>query len=117
MNILIYIIFINHIYKIFVALKLDIIIYGYLSIDIYSNTLIEWIIYDNEEELKNGTSISASWLQEYNDTSYIYIGSLPFEVTELDILTIFSQYGVPRDLKISGYGWCWIEKRVCQCWI
>ncbi|OUM55203.1 hypothetical protein BVG19_g4695 [[Candida] boidinii] len=55
----------------------------------------------NEEELKNGTSISASWHQEYNDTSYIYIGSLPFEVTELDILTIFSQYGVPTDLKMA----------------
>ncbi|OWB75622.1 hypothetical protein B5S31_g5549 [[Candida] boidinii] len=55
----------------------------------------------NEEELKNGTSISASWHQEYNDTSYIYIGSLPFEITELDILTIFSQFGVPTDLKMA----------------
>ncbi|OWB85589.1 nucleotide binding protein [[Candida] boidinii] len=36
-------------------------------------------------------------------TSYIYMGSLPFEATELDILIIFSQYGVPTDLKISGY--------------
>ncbi|OWB66467.1 hypothetical protein B5S30_g1808 [[Candida] boidinii] len=55
----------------------------------------------NEEELKNGTSISASWHQEYNDTSYIYMGSLLFEVTELDILTIFLQYGVLTDLKMA----------------
>ena len=51
--------------------------------------------------MKNGTSISASWYQEYNDTSYIYMGSLPFEVTDLDILTIFSQYGVLSDLKMA----------------
>ena len=30
------------------------------------------------------------------------MGSLPFEVTELDILTIFSQYGVPSDLKMAS---------------
>ncbi|ODV96070.1 hypothetical protein PACTADRAFT_49487 [Pachysolen tannophilus NRRL Y-2460] len=54
----------------------------------------------NQQELDNNISASASWHQQYKDSSYIYIGSLPFDLTEGDILTIFSQYGVPVDLKL-----------------
>lgn len=37
----------------------------------------------------------ASWHADYRDTAYIYIGGLPFDLSEGDIVTIFSQYGEP----------------------
>ncbi|KAH0562782.1 hypothetical protein GP486_002576 [Trichoglossum hirsutum] len=37
----------------------------------------------------------ASWHADYRDTAYIYIGGLPFELSEGDIITIFSQFGEP----------------------
>ncbi|PVU97214.1 hypothetical protein BB559_002113 [Furculomyces boomerangus] len=35
----------------------------------------------------------ASWHDEYKDSAYIYIGGLPYELTEGDIICVFSQYG------------------------
>lgn len=49
----------------------------------------------NERELANGISPEASWHADYRDTAYIYIGGLPFELSEGDIAAIFSQYGEP----------------------
>lgn len=40
-------------------------------------------------------STEASWHADYRDTAYIYIGGLPFDLSEGDIITIFSQYGEP----------------------
>jgi RNA-binding motif X-linked protein 2 len=37
----------------------------------------------------------ASWHADYRDTAYIYIGGLPFDLSEGDIVAIFSQYGEP----------------------
>lgn len=37
----------------------------------------------------------ASWHADFRDTAYIYIGGLPFELSEGDIITIFSQFGEP----------------------
>lgn len=54
----------------------------------------------NEAELKAGTPVSSSWHQDYRDTSFIYIGNLPKEMNEMDILIMFSQYGVPTFLKL-----------------
>lgn len=42
----------------------------------------------------------ASWHADYRDTAYIYIGGLPFDISEGDILTIFSQYGNPVHLNL-----------------
>ncbi|KAI9832139.1 MAG: hypothetical protein M1819_004490 [Sarea resinae] len=49
----------------------------------------------NKRELENGVSPEASWHTDYRDTAYIYIGGLPFELSEGDIITIFSQFGEP----------------------
>lgn len=49
----------------------------------------------NETELEKVIPSNASWHTDYRDTAYIYIGGLPFELSEGDILTIFSQYGNP----------------------
>ncbi|KAH8834232.1 hypothetical protein DL96DRAFT_1456673, partial [Flagelloscypha sp. PMI_526] len=45
----------------------------------------------NEAELALGTS--ASWHDEYKDSAYIYAGGLNTELTEGDVIAIFSQYG------------------------
>jgi RNA-binding motif X-linked protein 2 len=42
----------------------------------------------------------ASWHADYRDTAYIYIGGLPFDLSEGDIVTIFSQYGEPVHINL-----------------
>ncbi|EDO14308.1 hypothetical protein Kpol_150p1 [Vanderwaltozyma polyspora DSM 70294] len=55
----------------------------------------------NENELENGVlSPSLSWHDTYKDQAYIYIGRLNKDLTEGDILTVFSQFGVPVDIKL-----------------
>ncbi|MCJ1322965.1 hypothetical protein MMC15_008315 [Xylographa vitiligo] len=49
----------------------------------------------NKREIENGVPPSASWHADYRDTAYIYIGGLPFTLTEGDVIAIFSQYGEP----------------------
>lgn len=59
-------------------------------------------------------SPNASWHVDYRDTAYIYFGGLPYELSEGDVITIFSQYGEPVFLKLArdnetgkskGFGW------------
>ncbi|SCU84114.1 LAFA_0D08196g1_1 [Lachancea sp. 'fantastica'] len=53
------------------------------------------------QELESGIlTPSSSWHHEYRDQAYIYIGGLNKELTEGDVLTVFSQYGVPVDVKL-----------------
>ncbi|KAJ2487689.1 RNA-binding protein Cwf29 [Coemansia sp. RSA 2050] len=48
----------------------------------------------NESELRQGSSGgTASWHEEYKDSAYIFAGGLPFDLTEGDIICVFSQYG------------------------
>lgn len=54
----------------------------------------------NKRELENGVSTEASWHADYRDTAYIYIGGLPFDLSEGDILTIFSQFGEPTYINL-----------------
>ena len=47
----------------------------------------------NDTELSSGIlSPNLSWHNEYKDRAYIFIGGLNVELTEADILTIFTQY-------------------------
>ncbi|RDB19973.1 RNA-binding motif protein, X-linked 2 [Hypsizygus marmoreus] len=71
----------------------------------------------NQLELDLGVS-GASWHDEYKDSAYIFIGGLPFDLTEGDVITIFSQYGevmdlnMPRDKetgKTRGFGFLMYE--------
>lgn len=70
----------------------------------------------NERELALG--VSASWHDEYKDSAYIFIGGLHYDLTEGDVITIFSQYGevmdvnLPRDKKTGktkGFGFLMYE--------
>ncbi|XP_050312376.1 RNA-binding motif protein, X-linked 2 [Anthonomus grandis grandis] len=45
----------------------------------------------SEQEL--GNLGGSSWHDQYKDSAWIYIGALPFDLTEGDIICIFSQYG------------------------
>ncbi|KIK96420.1 hypothetical protein PAXRUDRAFT_10846 [Paxillus rubicundulus Ve08.2h10] len=70
----------------------------------------------NERELELG--ITGSWHDEYKDSAYIFVGGLHFDLTEGDVITIFSQYGevmdvnLPRDKstgKTKGFGFLMYE--------
>ena len=54
----------------------------------------------NKRELENAIPPSASWHADYRDTAYVYVGGLPFDVSEGDIVTIFSQYGNPTHVNL-----------------
>jgi RNA-binding motif protein, X-linked 2 len=54
----------------------------------------------NKRELENATPPSASWHADYRDTAYIYIGGLPLDLSEGDVITIFSQFGNPTHLNL-----------------
>ena len=46
----------------------------------------------NERELSLGlTGTSSSWHREYEDSAWVYIGGLPYELTEGDVICILSQ--------------------------
>ena len=46
--------------------------------------------------------ISGSWHDEYKDSAYVFIGGLNYELTEGDVITIFSQF-VPSLTYLSAY--------------
>lgn len=55
----------------------------------------------NKRELENGVlDPDASWHADFRDSAYIYIGGLPFELSEGDVITIFSQFGEPTSVNI-----------------
>lgn len=43
---------------------------------------------------------SASWHAQYADSAYIFIGGLPYDLTEGDVIAIFSQYGEVVDVNL-----------------
>jgi len=46
----------------------------------------------NEQEAVLALGASASWHEQYKDSAYIFVGGLPYELTEGDIICVFSQY-------------------------
>ncbi|KAI0019976.1 hypothetical protein F4780DRAFT_770937 [Xylariomycetidae sp. FL0641] len=78
----------------------------------------------NKREIENGVPPNASWHTDYRDTAFINFGGLPYELSEGDIVTIFSQYGEPVFLKLArdketgkskGFGWLKYEdQRSCD---
>lgn len=78
----------------------------------------------NQRELDAAVPASASWHTDYRDTAYIYIGGLSFELSEGDVVTLFSQFGEPvwvrlaRDKetgKSRGFAWLKYEdQRSCD---
>ncbi|KAM3419375.1 hypothetical protein BST61_g5305 [Cercospora zeina] len=78
----------------------------------------------NQTELDKCIPPNASWHTDYRDTAYLYIGGLPFELSEGDILIIFSQYGNPVHINLvrdkdtgKSRGFCFLryeDQRSCD---
>jgi RNA-binding motif X-linked protein 2 len=78
----------------------------------------------NERELEKVVPSNASWHTDYRDTAYIYVGGLNFDLSEGDIITIFSQYGEPVWIRLmrdketgKSKGFCWLkyeDQRSCD---
>uniref|UniRef100_A0ABI7W2U0 RNA binding motif protein X-linked 2 n=1 Tax=Felis catus TaxID=9685 RepID=A0ABI7W2U0_FELCA len=50
----------------------------------------------NEREVQLGVADKVSWHSEYKDSAWIFLGGLPYELTEGDIICVFSQLiGLP----------------------
>lgn len=57
-------------------------------------TNIKNVIKMNDRELEMGLSgTKNSWHMQYRDSAWIFLGGLPYELTEGDLLSVFSQYG------------------------
>ena len=58
----------------------------------------------NEKELEMGLAgTKNSWHQEYKDSAWIFLGGLPYEMTEGDIICMFSQYGEPVSAVVRAF--------------
>ncbi|KAG9670801.1 RNA-binding domain-containing protein, partial [Aureobasidium melanogenum] len=78
----------------------------------------------NERELEKVVPSNASWHTDYRDTAYIYVGGLNLDLSEGDIITIFSQYGEPVWIRLmrdketgKSRGFCWLkyeDQRSCD---
>uniref|UniRef100_A0A2K5RP62 RNA-binding motif protein, X-linked 2 n=1 Tax=Cebus imitator TaxID=2715852 RepID=A0A2K5RP62_CEBIM len=47
----------------------------------------------NEQEVQLGMANKVSWHFEYKDSAWIFLGGIPCELAEGDIICVFSQYG------------------------
>ncbi|KAH9260226.1 hypothetical protein BASA81_001395 [Batrachochytrium salamandrivorans] len=54
----------------------------------------------NQQELENKVSDSASWHNDYKDTSWVKVLGLHSALSEGDILCVFSQFGEIDDLNV-----------------
>ncbi|KAM7538688.1 hypothetical protein Aperf_G00000049750 [Anoplocephala perfoliata] len=55
----------------------------------------------NERELRLGyTGTESSWHRQYKDSAWIFIGGLDYELTEGDVICVFSQYGEVANINL-----------------
>ena len=59
--------------------------------------------------------VNKSWHAQYKDSAYVYAGGLPLDLSEGDLIVIFSQFGevvdvnMPRDQKTGKpMGFCFV---------
>ena len=59
----------------------------------------------NAAELENGTvGTSASWHAKYAESAWVYVGNLPLQLTEGDIICVFSQFGEASNFDFNIFG-------------
>ncbi|KAL6584819.1 hypothetical protein OROMI_004108 [Orobanche minor] len=63
-------------------------------------TLVKRIQDINKREANLGLSEEASWHVKYKDSAYVFVGGIPFDLTEGDLLAVFSQYGEVVDVNL-----------------
>ncbi|KAK3035438.1 hypothetical protein RJ639_032863 [Escallonia herrerae] len=54
----------------------------------------------NLKEAALGISEQASWHTKYKDSAYVFVGGIPFDLTEGDLLAVFAQYGEVVDVNL-----------------
>jgi len=55
----------------------------------------------NQAELENGSvGTSASWHAKYADTAWVFVGNLPMQLTEGDVICVMSQFGEVEDINL-----------------
>ncbi|XP_073526062.1 uncharacterized protein [Phyllobates terribilis] len=63
-------------------------------------TLVKRIQKMNSREADLGISEDASWHAKYKDSAYVFVGGIPYDLTEGDLLAIFAQYGELVDVNL-----------------
>ncbi|KAK8963245.1 Zinc finger CCCH domain-containing protein 25 [Platanthera guangdongensis] len=63
-------------------------------------TLVKRIQKINSTEATLGISEEASWHAKYKDSAYVFLGGVPFDLTEGDLLAVFAQYGEVVDVNL-----------------
>ena len=56
----------------------------------------------NARELEAGIvgGMPGSWHEKYKDSAWVYIGGLPYELTEGDVICVMSQWGEIEDINL-----------------
>ncbi|KAL3618138.1 hypothetical protein CASFOL_038459 [Castilleja foliolosa] len=54
----------------------------------------------NKKGASLGISEDASWHAKYKDSTYVYVGGIPFDLTEGDLLAVFAEYGEIVDVNL-----------------
>ncbi|KAA0061838.1 zinc finger CCCH domain-containing protein 25-like isoform X1 [Cucumis melo var. makuwa] len=63
-------------------------------------TLVKRIQKINSQEAALGISEEASWHAKYKDSAYVFVGGIPYDLTEGDLLAVFAQYGEIVDVNL-----------------
>ncbi|XP_057956033.1 zinc finger CCCH domain-containing protein 25 [Malania oleifera] len=63
-------------------------------------TLVKRIQKINSKEAALGVSEEASWHAKYKDSAYVFVGGIPFDLTEGDLLAVFAQCGEIVDVNL-----------------
>nr|KYP72901.1 Zinc finger CCCH domain-containing protein 42 [Cajanus cajan] len=63
-------------------------------------TLVKRIQNINSKEASLGIGEDASWHAKYKDSAYVFVGGIPFDLTEGDLLAVFAQYGEVVDVNL-----------------
>lgn len=63
-------------------------------------TLVKRIQNINSKEAALGISEEASWHAKYKESAYVFVGGIPYDLTEGDLLAVFSQYGEIVDVNL-----------------
>merc|ERR1711964_424653 len=69
----------------------------------------------SEQELESGAIGNSSWHHQFKDSAYVYVGGLPYDLTEGDIVIVFSQFGDIVDVNLireedtgKSKGFCYV---------
>ncbi|VAH27411.1 unnamed protein product [Triticum turgidum subsp. durum] len=54
----------------------------------------------NQKEAALGLSEDASWHAKFRGSAYVFVGGVPFDLTEGDLLAVFAQYGEVVDVNL-----------------